>query len=155
MKKIIYKIIKQIKSCFFTVKVKRKCAEFKGIVKVNANTRVTENIWLGSNVNFNGMCIEGNGKVVIGDNFHSGKECLIITHVHNYDKGNCIPYDNTYINKDVIIEDNVWIGAGCRILGGSYIQSGSIIAAGAVVKNKVLANSIMGGIPAKKIKERS
>ena len=154
MKKIIYKIIKQIKSCFFTVKVKRKCAEFKGIVKVNANTRVTENIWLGSNVNFNGMCIEGNGKVVIGDNFHSGKECLIITHVHNYDKGNCIPYDNTYINKDVIIEDNVWIGSRVIILGGVKIGEGAIVQAGSTVVKSVPAFAIVGGHPAEIFKYR-
>lgn len=69
------------------------------------------------NVNFNGAEILGDGKVFIGDNFHSGKDCIIITDIHNYDKGKAIPYDDTYIYKYVIIEENVWIGSRVNVLG--------------------------------------
>lgn len=72
---------------------------------------------LGNNTNFNGLEINGTGRVVIGDNFHSGIDCLIITQNHNYE-GTEIPYDSTYIVKDVIIEDNVWLGDRVIILGG-------------------------------------
>jgi hypothetical protein len=51
------------------------------------------------------MTIVGRGKVVIGNNFHSGPECLMIAQIYNYDHGNAVPYDNTYIPKDIIIED--------------------------------------------------
>jgi acetyltransferase-like isoleucine patch superfamily enzyme len=56
--------------------------------------------------------------------------------------------------KGVIIEDNVWIGAGVKILDGVTIEKNSIIAAGAVVNKKVIMNSIVGGVPAKLIKIR-
>lgn len=85
---------------------------------VNAPCRMNGNTYLGNNVNLNGMAVGGNGKVVIGDNFHSGNECQIITNIHNYDHGTCIPYDASDIQKDVIIEDNVWIGNRVIILGG-------------------------------------
>ena len=67
--------------------------------------------------NFNGMNISGNGKVTIGNHFHSGKRIRIITSFHNYE-GEMIPYDHTYIDKDVSIGDNVWLGEGVTILGG-------------------------------------
>jgi acetyltransferase-like isoleucine patch superfamily enzyme len=49
-------------------------------------------------------------KWLLGDNFHSGEDCLMITENHNYDKGKAIPYDDTYIIKDIYIEDNVCLG---------------------------------------------
>lgn len=54
----------------------------------------------------------------------------------------------------VIIEDDVWIGTGVIILKGVTIERGSIIAAGALVIKDVPAYSIMGGVPAKLIKQR-
>lgn len=57
------------------------------------------------------------------------------------------------INK-TIIEDDVWIGASSIILCGVKIGRGSIIAAGSVVTKDVLPYTIVGGVPAKKIKNR-
>ena len=95
------KIKIKIKKMYYTNKVKIQCGNCKKNLKVNFNTVVTGNTFLGENVNFNGMKIMGKGKVEIGDNFHSGQECMIITDVHNYDEGNAIPYDSSYICKDV------------------------------------------------------
>ena len=69
------------------------------------------------NVNFNGMSIFGNGKIMIGNNFHSGPGCQIISSFHNYDTDDAIPYGNQYIHKDVTIGDNVWLGNNVIILG--------------------------------------
>lgn len=94
------------------------------------------------------MRITGCGNVTIGDNFHSGSECQIITENHNYE-GSKIPYDETYICKDVIIEDNVWLGNRVMILGSVTIGEGAIIQAGSVVVNDIPAYSIAGGHIAK------
>ena len=99
------------------------------------------------------MKIQGNGNVIIGDNFHSGIECMIITNIHNYDNGNAIPY-NTIISKDVIIEDNVWLGNRVTILPGVKIGEGAIIQAGSVVVKDVEKYAIAGGHPAKVFKYR-
>ena len=53
-----------------------------------------------------------------------------------------------------VIEDNVWIGAGAKILPGVVIGKGSIIASGAVVTKDVENFSVVGGVPAKFIKKR-
>lgn len=55
--------------------------------------------------------------------------------------------------KKVVIEDDVWICAGAVILPGVTIHKGAVIAAGAVVKKDVEANTVVGGIPAKFIKK--
>ena len=109
---------------------------------------------LGHNIHFNGLRILGNGKVEIGDNFHSGMDCVIITDVHNFE-GKKIPYDETYIIKEVMIEDNVWLGHGVIILGGVTIGEGAIIQAGAVVVKDVPKLGIAGGSPAKVFKYRN
>ena len=78
---------------------------------------------------------------------------MLITENHNYE-GNQIPYDSTYIYKDITIEDFVWIGNRVIIMGGIRIGEGAIIAAGAVVTRDVPRCAIVGGNPALIIKYR-
>lgn len=101
----------------------------------------------------NGLTITGEGKVTIGDNFHCGEDCLIITSDHNY-QGDALPYDKTYIHKDVIIEENVWMGTRVIILGGVRIGEGAILQAGSVIVSDIPAGAIVGGHPAKAFKNR-
>jgi acetyltransferase-like isoleucine patch superfamily enzyme len=126
----------------------------KGL-KVNGYSKINKNTYLGNNVNFNGLKVEGKGKVVIGDNFHSGPGCLLITQKHNYDSGKAIPYDSTYILKEINIEDNVWLGSRVIVLGGVTIGEGAIIQAGSCVVNDIPKYSIAGGHPAKVFKNRN
>lgn len=133
---------------------KKSCGGYTEPMRANGPTRLTRNTFLGKNCHFNGMEISGRGRVTIGDNFHSGKECTIITHVHNYDTGNAIPYDNTYIQKDVVIGDNVWLGQHVMILGGVTIGEGAIIQAGSVVVKSIPAHAIAGGHPAQVFAQR-
>ena len=79
---------------------------------------------------------------------------MIITQNHNYDHGEAVPYDSTYILKEVIIDDNVWLGNRVIIVGNITIGEGSIVAAGAVVTKDVPPYAIVGGNPAKIIKYR-
>ena len=106
-----------------------------------------------SNCHFNGMFISGNGKVVIGNNFHSGKNIRILTTFHNW-KGEALPYDETSYSKDVIIKDNVWLGESVIILGGVTIGEGAIIQAGSVVCKDVPPLALAGGHPAVPFKFR-
>lgn len=108
----------------------------------------------GTNVNFNGCKVYGKGIVSFGDNFHSGKNLIFLTTNHNYN-GEYIPYDNTYIHKNVNIGENVWIGLNVTILGGVNIGEGSIIQAGSVISSDIDKFSIVGGNPAKKFKTRN
>ena len=61
---------------------------------------------------------------------------------------------NVTTDAPIIIEDDVWVGANVIILKGVTVHMGSIIAAGSVVNKDVEPYTIVGGIPAKKIKDR-
>jgi acetyltransferase-like isoleucine patch superfamily enzyme len=53
-----------------------------------------------------------------------------------------------------VVEDEVWIGGRCVLLDGTYIEKGAIIAAGSVVRGRIPAYTIWGGVPARYIKDR-
>lgn len=149
----ILSLYSQIRSYFWTYLVRKSCGSYKGKVKANRKTIVNKNVHLGSNVNFNGMLISKGGIVQIGDNFHSGAECRIIAQNHNIN-GDAIPYDKTYIKRNVTIKDNVWIGHRVIILAGVTIGEGAIIQAGSVVVTDIPDFGIAGGHPAKVFKYR-
>ena len=145
IRKMLYRILEK--------RTLKKVQAHQGEVHIHGWTHLTPQTILGKNPNFNGMHVYGKGKVVFGDNFHSGIECMIITDYHNYE-GDAIPYDNTNITKDVTIGDNVWLGNRVIILGGVTIGEGAIIQAGAVVVKDIPPYAIAGGNPATVFKYR-
>ncbi len=149
------RIKKSILTKYYTLRALRSNPHVKGKIFVNGRTRLTSKTSLGNNTHFNGLMISGNGNVNIGDNFHSGVECLFITDIHNYDQGDAIPYDSTYISRDIVIEDNVWLGSRVIVLGGVHIGEGAIIQAGSCVVNDIPPYAIAGGHPAKVFKYRN
>ena len=138
----VLNVFKSIKRKYYTFRVKRVSASCGNDLTVNAYSYITPKTSLGNNVNFNGMKIQGTANVIIGDNFHSGIECMIITDSHNYE-GEAIPYDDTVISKDVVI-----------VLPGVTIGEGAIIQAGSVVVNDIPKYAIAGGHPAKVFSSR-
>jgi galactoside O-acetyltransferase len=53
----------------------------------------------------------------------------------------------------VRIEDDVWIGAGATILPGVTVGEGSVVGAGAVVTGNVPPRTVVGGVPARVLRE--
>ena len=109
-----------------------------------------KNLTLGRNVFINSCCqFQDQGGITIGDGTLIGPKTVIATLNHHQNpnkRANLIP-------KPVKIGKNVWIGANATILPGATIGDGAIIAAGAVVSKDVEANTVVGGVPAKLIKQ--
>lgn len=97
-----------------------------------------------------GCTIDARGNIKIGDNVSISHGVFIMTGSHDHQAkdflGKFLPID---------IDDYVWIGVGAVILQNIHIGKGAVICAGAVVTKDVGAYEIVGGVPAKKIGERS
>ena len=95
-----------------------------------------------------------NSKIIIGDNCLLSYNVHIRTISHNYiDKKKLILKQGNF-EKTIKIGNDVWIGYGAQIMPGVEIGDGSVIAAGAVVTKDVEPYKVVGGVPAKVIKER-
>lgn len=108
-------------------------------------------IHIGDNCVINRKCyFDGRHGIYIGNNVNISFETAILTTQHDY--------NDAYFKiqaKEIIIQDNVWIGARSFILPGITIGTGAVIAAGAVVTKDVPPYTVVGGVPAKKIAERT
>ncbi len=110
---------------------------------------------VGNNVTFHPMCyIDATGGIVIGNDVSIAHATTVLSTSHNYDNPNFAISDQGLSFNRTIIDNNVWIGAKCTILYGVNIHSGSIVGANSLVNKDIPENVIVGGIPAKKIKNR-
>lgn len=96
-------------------------------------------------------------KIAIGDRVLIGANCQIFdTDFHSleskYRYGAKID-DSKIKRRDVIIEDDVFIGTGCIVLKGTHIGQGAIIGAGSVVSGDIPPYEIWAGNPAKFVKK--
>ena len=149
----VRKIFKPLLTRYYSHLVKIKAKRVGKGLKVNFRSKVSTKTILGDNVNLNGLVVRGKGELIIGSNFHSGPDILILTQNHNY-KGDAIPYDDSYIEGKTMIENNVWVGARVIILPNVQIGEGAIIQAGSVVVRDIPNYGIAGGNPAVVFKYR-
>ena len=121
-----------------------------------------KNIKIGKNSSIGGraLILCTRAKLIIGNYVMIGPQVTIITGDHKINAIGKYMADVSDSEKDpendlpVVIEDDVWIGANSTILKGVTIGDGSVIAAGSVVTKNVTAYTVVGGVPAKIIKNR-
>lgn len=112
-------------------------------------------IVIGNNTGINARAyFGGQGGITIGNDVIIGPDVKIFSENHIFSSIDIIIKNQGESRKGVIIEDNCWIGAGSIILDGVRLERGSIVAAGSVVTKSFSENSIVGGVPAKLIKNR-
>jgi maltose O-acetyltransferase len=108
-----------------------------GLCPVLTTARST--IRIGSHVMF------GPHVTVIGGNHNTAEIGQFMTKVTNKREGD---------DLGVVIEDDVWVGAGATILSGVVVGRGSIVAAGSVVTRSVPAYAVVAGCPARVLRFR-
>lgn len=96
-----------------------------------------------------GCCLDGRGRLTIGDNVSISPEVAIITTQHSWRRAGF-----ELESRDVRIDDHAWIGMRATILPGSTIGRGAVVAAGAVVSGEVPPMTVVAGVPARPVAER-
>ena len=108
-----------------------------------------KNIHIGKNVFINACChFQDHGGITLGDGCQIGHNVVFATLNH----GNSPEDRPTTYPAPIVLGKNVWVGSNSTILPGVTVGDNAIIAAGAVVTKDVLADSIVGGVPARFIK---
>ncbi|WP_069472604.1 acyltransferase [Candidatus Marithrix sp. Canyon 246] len=138
--------------------LKRRLGISKKNIDITANSTFGnyENIIWHDNIYIDPMAyIWAVGGLEICENVIIGPRVTIHTSNHRYEDATMLPYDGYSYKKKVTIEKNVWIGDGTFIVPGVTIGEGSIVAMGSVVTKDVPKYSLVGGNPARVIKERN
>lgn len=100
-----------------------------------------------------GVLLDLSGKIIIENNVTIGERSMIMTHMNVGYKDH--PLQKLYPShvKDVYIEKGSFIGVGSIILAGITINKQSLVGAGSVVTKNVFENTVVVGVPAKKVKK--
>jgi acetyltransferase-like isoleucine patch superfamily enzyme len=131
----------------------RSCFYFLSYMPETPESQIGSGVFIG-----NGCTLASARRIEIGDH------CLLAPFVRIHDndghptdagkrrEGRPIGPDDV---AEVVIEDNVWLGASCTVLKGVRVGANSIVGTGAVVTSDVPPNSIVAGNPARVIREGS
>ncbi len=98
--------------------------------------------------------IYGHGGVTIGNNTRIACHTIIMAGNHNFDNRTKNIYEQGVTVKGVVIGNDVWIGAGVRILDGVHIGDHVVVGAGSVVTKDIPENGVAMGVPARLIRLR-
>lgn len=109
---------------------------------------------IGSRVSVHPKCyIDATGGISIGNDVSIAHQATILSTTHTWEQPGLPVRDQPVVSRRTVIEDDVWIGAGVRVMAGVRIGTRSIVGAGAVVTTDVPARSIVAGVPARVIRE--
>lgn len=97
-----------------------------------------------------GVLLDGRRGLRIGDNVSISEGCVILSLGHDVDQP-----DLALKGSPVTIDDNVFVGSYARILPGVTVGEGAVVGVGAVVTKDVLPYTVVGGVPARYIRDRS
>lgn len=135
-----------------------------GSISIGAGTFVDRGVImraLGGNISIGKDCsinaysvIYGGGGLVIGNDVLIATHTLIIPSNHIFRDSRTLIRNQGLSLKGIVIEDDVWLGAGCRILDGVRIAKGTVVGSGAVVTRSTDPYVIVAGIPACMISKR-
>jgi len=115
-----------------------------------------ERLFLGDYAHIGSHCVfNACGGIRIGDNTFLGPFVYIYSSTHNYDDGQAIPFGLHEYARPVDIGPHVWIGGNVVIVPGVTIGEGAVVGAGSVVTKDVPAGAIVGGAPARILKQRN
>lgn len=119
-----------------------------------AYIRAPHRLTLGSNVSIHPMCyLDATGGLFIGSDVSIAHGATVMTSTHVYASLDQRTRDRAEL-RATRIGDDVWIGAGARILGGVTIGDHVVVGAQSVVTESIPPGAVVAGVPARVIGQR-
>jgi acetyltransferase-like isoleucine patch superfamily enzyme len=97
--------------------------------------------------------IRGQGGVTLGDRVYTSPLTQIIAVNHVFDDPARPFVEQGITAQGIVVEDDVWLGAGAVVTDGVRVGRGAVVAAGAVVTRDVPPHTVVGGVPARVIRQ--
>src|SRR5215831_12225522 len=97
--------------------------------------------------------VRGQGGVTIGDRVYTSPMTQIVAVNHVFDDRDRPFVEQGITAEGIVIEDDVWLGAGAVVTDGVHIGRGAVVAAGAVVTADVPAHTVVAGVPARVVRQ--
>jgi acetyltransferase-like isoleucine patch superfamily enzyme len=97
----------------------------------------------------------GHGGLTIGDHVRIAAHCVIVPANHGIALDGGLIAEQPMNKQGIRIGNDVWLGAGVRVLDGAVIGDGCVVGAGAVVRGALEPYGIYAGVPAKLVGKRS
>ncbi|MCA9899755.1 MAG: acyltransferase [Anaerolineales bacterium] len=125
---------------------------FWGLPRFTGPKGLHRHLQIGRECWFNQGCLIDLGSpITIGDNVALGHEVLLMTGTHHLTGPT--RRAGPYTSKPIVIEDGAWLGSRATILPGVTVGAGAVVAAGAVVSKDVPPHTLVGGVPARPIRQ--
>lgn len=111
-------------------------------------------IAVGSDSLIGERCIlRGQGGIRIGDRVYLAPMVQLLAVDHVFDDPQRSFTEQGITARGIAIEDDAWIGAGAIVTDGVRVGRGAVVAAGAVVTRDVAAHTVVGGVPARELRD--
>lgn len=171
--RVIRRIIIRFENWYNTTSFLAGLKSYEGYIGVGKGVTLwNDNVSVGANTNiYHGVTLWGPGEIIIGRNCEIGintviyssdhieigdnsllaADCYIIDSNHSARKDKLIREQTSVTKGPVIIGNDVWLGAGVKVLSGVCIGSGAVIGAQSLVNKDIPEYAIAVGVPAKVI----
>ena len=127
--------------------IERNCTLLcdEGRLSIGKNCYLNQNVRIGS----------ARGRVAVGDNVMMGPNIVIDPSTHSRERTDVPMRDQPLVHGEIVIGNDVWLGANCVVLRGVNIGDGCVVGAGAVVTRDLPSMSVAVGVPARIIETRT
>ena len=116
-----------------------------GQIQVGDRVKFNHNVHLNASVG---------GDIKVGDDCLIGPGVVLRSASHNFDDLNIAINQQGHSAADIILANNVWLAANVVVLPGVELGSGCVVAAGSVVTKSFPENSVIAGVPGKRVRSR-
>lgn len=139
-KKLLKLIAKQLPGCGLRIRLLRMCGY-----------EIGESVYIGEDFIIIDDLDETQLRLAIGDRASISPRVTFVMHTQP-NESRIVPYVNSHTGS-IVIESDAWIGTGVVILPNVTIGEGAVVGANSVVTRSVAPYTVVGGVPARKIKD--